>query len=442
MAISFNLQRFLDAQSYDYERALQEIRNGHKQSHWVWYIFPQLKGFGHSYNSEYYGINGLDEAQAYYNHPVLGGRLIEITKALLEHRGKSIQDILSLIDARKVKSSLTLFWLASNNPLFKKVIDVFYEGRMDSKTINKVGNLPSQYNPFKVEQLDFLIVDQAIRGYHCTEESQEVKALYNFFGRWFSRRFIAERICLIDETSEKEHRGYPEFMDADGYMREAFLGLSRMFDTKCEAEKKEDEKYIISIDTEMILEINNLCHFNEPQKMFALLKKYFFTGTHSGNWDIMLNTFKLQRLEGIPRNMLLFHWEDNGTPHLWCYMSQSNDADYHSFHFDFSNTNGNDFGNHRLGEYGFIQKDINLSKILDYSGSDYVPLFRMDSDKIVCCNPPLIRHKYRLKPLYVPGDNFALEKKPEFFDKYYDLYHSGNRNAKYAIERGGFNLNG
>ena len=143
MTISFNLQRFIDAQTYDYERALHEIRNGHKQSHWVWYIFPQLKGFGHSYNSEYYGISGLDEAKAYYNHPVLGSRLIEITKALLEHRCKSAQDILSPIDARKVRSSISLFWLASNNPLFKDVIDVFYEGSMDSKTINKVGNTPS-----------------------------------------------------------------------------------------------------------------------------------------------------------------------------------------------------------------------------------------------------------------------------------------------------------
>lgn len=138
MTISFNLQRFIDAQTYDYERALHEIRNGHKQSHWVWYIFPQLKGFGHSYNSEYYGISGLDEAQAYYNHPVLGSRLIEITKALLEHSGKPAKDILSPIDARKVRSSMTLFWLASANPLFKEVIDVFYEGKMDYKTIRKI----------------------------------------------------------------------------------------------------------------------------------------------------------------------------------------------------------------------------------------------------------------------------------------------------------------
>ena len=457
MVDTFNLQRFLDAQTYDYERALQEIKNGRKQSHWVWYIFPQLKGFGHSYNSEYFGISGLDEAQAYFNHPVLGNRLIEITKALLKHSGKAAQEILSPIDARKVKSCMTLFYLVSANSIFKEVIDEFFEGKMDNKTINKAGNIPSieklsespktismlhHFNPFKVEQLDFVIVDRVIRGYHCTEDSPQVTNLYNFFGRWFSRHFIAERIRYIDEISVKENRGYPEYMDADGYMREAFLGLNRLFDTKSKAKKNEDEKQTISIDTEMILEINNLCHFCESHKMYSLLKKYFFTDTHFGNWGIMLKTFKLQRLEGIPRNMILFHWNDNGTPHLWGYMSISDEAYYQSFNFDYSNTNGNDFGDHRLGEYGFIQKDKNLNKILDYSGSDYVSMFRMDGDKIVCCNPPLIRHKYRLKPLYVPGDNFAIKKSPVYFDKYYDLYHSGNWNAKYAIERGGFNLNG
>lgn len=143
MADSFNLQRFLDAQARDYAQALREIKNGLKQSHWIWYIFPQLKDFGHSYYSEHYGISDLDEAKAYYDHPVLGSRLIEITEALLEHKDKSAVDILSPIDARKVKSCMTLFWVASGNPMFKTVIDVFYEGKMDNKTIQEVGPPPS-----------------------------------------------------------------------------------------------------------------------------------------------------------------------------------------------------------------------------------------------------------------------------------------------------------
>lgn len=110
--------------------------------------------------------------------------------------------------------------------------------------------------------------------------------------------------------------------------------------------------------------------------------------------------------------------------------------------FDYANTNGNDFGDHRLGEYGDIQKDINIDKILNYTGPDYMPIFRMVGNKITCSNPPLIRHDYRLKPLRIPGSLLSLEFNPSYFEKYYDLYHTDNWNAKHAIERGGFNLYG
>ncbi len=139
MNTSFNLQRFLTAQEHDFAQALGEIKNGLKQSHWIWYIFPQLKGLGHSYNSEYYGLDGIEEARAYYGHPVLRERLIEITTALLEHKDKSAVDILSPVDARKVKSCMTLFWLVSENPLFKSVLDVFYGGEIDRKVIRMSG---------------------------------------------------------------------------------------------------------------------------------------------------------------------------------------------------------------------------------------------------------------------------------------------------------------
>ncbi len=144
MENQFNLQRFLDAQAQDYAQALREIKNGYKQSHWIWYIFPQPKGLGHSYNSEYYGIDGFEEAEAYYNHPVLRERLIEITQALLEHSEKSAQAILSPIDARKVKSCMTLFWLVSENPLFKSVLDTFYDGQTDKKVEKMCGLNPDE----------------------------------------------------------------------------------------------------------------------------------------------------------------------------------------------------------------------------------------------------------------------------------------------------------
>lgn len=83
------LERFVEAQGAAYDIALNEIKNGRKRSHWIWYIFPQLKGMGHSFNSEYFGLNGIAEAKAYLNHPVLGMRLREITEELLRHQEKA-----------------------------------------------------------------------------------------------------------------------------------------------------------------------------------------------------------------------------------------------------------------------------------------------------------------------------------------------------------------
>ena len=107
------MERFLDAQEVVYTTALAEIRAGRKSSHWIWYIFPQMRGLGHSYNSEYYGIESLEEAREYLHHEVLGERLREITGALLEHRNKSATDILGEIDAMKLRSSMTLFDIAA-----------------------------------------------------------------------------------------------------------------------------------------------------------------------------------------------------------------------------------------------------------------------------------------------------------------------------------------
>lgn len=92
---TYNLERFLEAQNRDFDTALKEIKAGCKTSHWIWYIFPQLKGLGHSYQSQYFGIDGIDEAKAYYSHPVLGQRLRAITETLLTHKGqKHIEEIM------------------------------------------------------------------------------------------------------------------------------------------------------------------------------------------------------------------------------------------------------------------------------------------------------------------------------------------------------------
>lgn len=132
--IDYNLQRFLDAQQGVYDQALTEVQNGRKYSHWIWYIFPQLKGLGMSYNAHYYGIEGKEEAAAYLAHPVLGKRLREITSAFLQLKAQSAQDVFGSLDAMKVLSSMTLFNEVAPDDLFQQVIELYYQGKPDERT--------------------------------------------------------------------------------------------------------------------------------------------------------------------------------------------------------------------------------------------------------------------------------------------------------------------
>lgn len=124
----YNLERFVQAQATSYATALSEMKSGAKRSHWIWYIFPQVKGLGRSYNSEFYGLDGVEEAKAYLAHPVLGNRLREITNVVLSHYGKyTIRQIMgSGIDAKKFKSSMKIFDEASPNDIFKEALVKFY----------------------------------------------------------------------------------------------------------------------------------------------------------------------------------------------------------------------------------------------------------------------------------------------------------------------------
>ena len=133
----YNLSRFLTAQDscLQYEMALAEIRTGRKRSHWMWFVFPQLKGLGRSYNADYYGLTGADEALAYWQHPVLGERLREITGVLLLLEGMSARQIFGGIDAMKLRSSMTLFWKATGNELFRKVLDKYYDCKVCNRTL-------------------------------------------------------------------------------------------------------------------------------------------------------------------------------------------------------------------------------------------------------------------------------------------------------------------
>jgi uncharacterized protein (DUF1810 family) len=129
------LDRFAEAQARTYERALTEIRNGEKRSHWMWFIFPQIAGLGSSETSQYYAIKNLDEAREYLNHPVLGERLRECARAALGVQGRSARLIFGSVDAMKLKSSATLFALVSPpESVFHQVLDKYFEGLQDEKT--------------------------------------------------------------------------------------------------------------------------------------------------------------------------------------------------------------------------------------------------------------------------------------------------------------------
>lgn len=130
------MQRYLSAQERDYEVALAEIRKGRKQSHWMWYIFPQIQGLGFSEMSRFYAIKDLPEAETFLQHPVLGSRLVQICEALLKLESKDAHRIFGSPDDLKLKSSMTLFAsLPAANPVFSEVLEKFFNGGKDEKTV-------------------------------------------------------------------------------------------------------------------------------------------------------------------------------------------------------------------------------------------------------------------------------------------------------------------
>lgn len=137
-----NLQRFIDAQKPVYDTVVNELKNGKKTSHWMWYIFPQIKGLGFSSTSQFYGIADMNEAIDYLNHPVLGQRLQKCCQILLSYTDKSAEQIFGSIDTVKLKSSMTLFAAAfqhiypnANINIFTQVLNQYFQGELDKKTL-------------------------------------------------------------------------------------------------------------------------------------------------------------------------------------------------------------------------------------------------------------------------------------------------------------------
>lgn len=137
----YNLARFVNAQSDVYESVCAELRLGRKTGHWMWFIFPQLKGLGHSEVAQRFGIGSRDEAQAYLSHPILGRRLRECSALLTLVAGRSIEDILGYPDDLKLRSSMTLFANATgDNEVFERVLELYFGGEPDRRTLQMLSS--------------------------------------------------------------------------------------------------------------------------------------------------------------------------------------------------------------------------------------------------------------------------------------------------------------
>ncbi len=137
MVGTFSLQRFVEAQDSDgtYDAALAELRAGRKRTHWMWFVFPQVTGLGRSAVAQHYAIGSLAEAQAYVEHPVLGARLVECARALVELGASDAAAVLGPVDAQKLRSSMTLFAAAAPDlQVFRDVLDTYYDGVPDDAT--------------------------------------------------------------------------------------------------------------------------------------------------------------------------------------------------------------------------------------------------------------------------------------------------------------------
>lgn len=136
----FELARFVDAQREVYQQALAELRAGRKRTHWMWFVFPQMVGLGRSPTAQHYGIRSLAEAQAYLQHPLLGARLRQCARALLDLHGRSAEAIFGYPDVLKLRSSMTLFAaVADAGPEFAAVLERYYGGVRDARTLRLLG---------------------------------------------------------------------------------------------------------------------------------------------------------------------------------------------------------------------------------------------------------------------------------------------------------------
>ena len=145
-----DLNRFVQAQKGDYERALSEVKSGRKRSHWMWYIFPQFDGLGFSPTSKRYAIKSSAEAEAYLKHPILGSRLTKCIEAALSVEGRTAHEIFGSPDDMKLQSCATLFaYVSPAGSVFEQLLDKYFQGKRDTKTLRLLGAAPEDEQAFR-----------------------------------------------------------------------------------------------------------------------------------------------------------------------------------------------------------------------------------------------------------------------------------------------------
>ena len=138
----YNLSRFIDAQETTYEGAMLELARGRKESHWIWYIFPQIVGLGNSETTKIFSIKSLEEGRAYLEHPVLGPRLVEACEILLTLKGTSINEVMGFQDDLKLLSSMTLFeTFSESNSVFTRIIEIYFDSERDEATLEIIESI-------------------------------------------------------------------------------------------------------------------------------------------------------------------------------------------------------------------------------------------------------------------------------------------------------------
>ena len=236
------LKRFVDAQENMYSTALREIRDGFKFSHWMWYIFPQLRGLGKSDMATYYGISGIKEAKEYLKHPILGARLVKCCESLLSNSNKSAEEIFGDIDTMKLRSSMTLFALAENkqDSIYEKVLKVFFNGNKDIQTVllcktaleiaEEVKNFIEELYSVETRKMVLLsrangesIEDVAKNLGVTNERIRQIEAKYERkFAMWFGKTKIIDKI-IEDKQADKVSRRMLKEYFGDHYSEMMYL---------------------------------------------------------------------------------------------------------------------------------------------------------------------------------------------------------------------------